>query len=172
MRIYFDVILMLLIFSWHILTSSTHYLPFYTNFYPSFVNSNFCLYLLYLNMDASPPAMPKKLRPFKAMVSPSNQHRSISPPPDIDIGVNSTPLPRSSGMFLLIHNMLPDNKTGFGDPVILVKKALMDIISTDDGKELADIDLVIIAGGQLQDHHSASAYLKLAKQVKILNSLP
>jgi hypothetical protein len=123
-------------------------------------------------MDTFPPVTPKKLRPFKAMVSPSNRHRSISPPPDIDIGVNSTPLPGSSGMFLLIRNVLPDNKTGFGDPIVLVKKALTDIISTDDGKELADIDLVVIAGGRPQDRHSASAYLELAQQVKMLDSVP
>jgi len=123
-------------------------------------------------MDTAPPVTPKKLHPFKAMVSPSNQHRSISPPPDIDIGVNSTPLPRSSRMFLLICNVLPDNKTSFGDSIILVKKALMEIISTDDGKELADIDLIVIASGQSQDCHSASAHLELAQQVKMLNSVP
>ena len=123
-------------------------------------------------MDTAPPVTPKKLRPFKAMVSPSNRHRSISPPPDIDIGINSTPLPGSSRMFLLVRNILPDNKTGFGDPVILVKKALTDIISTDDGKELADIDLVVIAGGRPQDRHSASAYLELAQKVKMLDPVP
>jgi len=94
-----------------------------------------------------PPITPKKLCPFMALVSPSNHHRSISPPPDIDIGVNSTPLPGSSGMFLLIRNVLPDNRTGFANLVTLVKKAVDDIINSDEGKELAEIAVEIIPGG-------------------------
>jgi len=106
------------------------------------------------------------------LVSPSNCHRSILPPPDIDIGVNSTPLPGSSGMFLLIHNVLPDNKTDFMKPVELVKKAIGEIISGDEGKELSDIVVEVIPSGRTQDPHSSSAYLKLAQEIKSLDSVP
>jgi hypothetical protein len=96
---------------------------------------------------SSLPVTPKKLCLFMHLVSPSNRQRSILPPPDIDIGVNSTPLPGSSGMFLLICNVLPDNKTGFTKPVELVKKAISEIISGDEGKELSDIAVEVIPGG-------------------------
>ena len=64
----------------------------------------------------------RKIRPYTPFVT---RRRSLSPPPDIDIGFNSTPLPSSSGMFLLVHNVLPstDKKAGFGRPVELVQKA-------------------------------------------------
>ena len=81
------------------------------------------------------------------LVSPSNCHRSISSPLDIDIGVNSTPLPGLSGMFLLICNVLPDSKTSFGKPVELVKKAINEIINADEGKELTDIAPEVFSGG-------------------------
>jgi hypothetical protein len=117
---------------------------------------------------SSLPITPKKLHPFMPLVSPSNCQRSISPPLDIDIGVNSTPLPGSSGMFLLIRNVLPDNKTSFGKPVELVKQAISEIISGDEGKELTDIALEVIPGGRMQDLHSSLAYLKLAQEIKCL----
>jgi hypothetical protein len=115
---------------------------------------------------------PNKLHPFTALISPSNCHRSISPPPDINISVNSTPLPGSSGMFLLIHNILPDNKTGFANPIELVKRAINKIMSCDKGKELADIAVEIIHGGQPQDPHCSSAYIELAQQIKTLDTIP
>jgi len=118
-----------------------------------------------------PLITPKKLCPFLALVSPSNCHRSISPPPDINIGINSTPLPSSSRMFLLIHNVLPDNKPSFANPGALVKKAINNIISSDEGKELADITVKIIPGSWPQDPHSSSAYLELAQEIKILDTL-
>jgi hypothetical protein len=82
---------------------------------------------------------PKKLRPFAPLIPLHNRQRSISPPPDIDKGVNSTLLPASSGMFLLVRNVLPADKPGFGKPVEMVKKAMADICCSDEGAELLDI---------------------------------
>jgi Reverse transcriptase (RNA-dependent DNA polymerase) len=119
-----------------------------------------------------PPITPKKLRPFTPLVSPFNRQKSISPPPDIDIGVNSTPLPSSSGMFLLIRNVLPPTNTGFAKPVDLVKKAISEITSTAEGKELADVSLSVIPGGRPQDAHCSSAYVELAQEIRLLDALP
>ena len=88
------------------------------------------------------------------LISPSNRQRSISLPPGIDIGVNSTPIPVSSDMFLLICNILPDSKMGFANPVLLTNKAISEIVSGDKWKELKNIAVVVISGGQMQDAHS------------------
>ena len=114
----------------------------------------------------------KPLCPFAPLVSHSNRQRSISPPPDIDCGVNNTPMPASSGMFLLIRNVLPDSKTAFGKPVEMVKKAIAEIIKSPDGKDLADITVLILPGGRVQDRYSSSAYLELAKEIRQLDSIP
>jgi len=74
-------------------------------------------------------------------------------------------------MFLLIRNVLPDNKTGFAKPVDLVKKAINEIISGDEGKELSDIAVEVIPGSQTQDPHSSSAYLELAQEIKTLDTV-
>ena len=67
------------------------------------------------------------------MIPAHNRQRSLSPPPDLNTGVNSTPLPASSGMFLLIRNVLPPNKSGFAKPVDLVREALAEVLHSDDG---------------------------------------
>ena len=115
-----------------------------------------------------PPITPRKLRPFAPLVSPYNRKKSLSPPPDLDIGVNSTPIAASSGMFLLIHNVLPD-KTGFGKPVEIIKKVLAEIVSIEQWKNLSDITLVIIPGGRSQDPHLSSAYIELDPEIRILD---
>jgi hypothetical protein len=115
---------------------------------------------------------PKKLRPFARFTPRSNRQRSISPPPDIDIGVNSTPLPASSGMFLLVRNVFPEDKPGFGKPVELVRKAIEEICASETGKELAEITLDVLPGGRPQDVNSASAYIELAQEIKALDHLP
>jgi hypothetical protein len=117
----------------------------------------------------SRPVTPKKLRLFTPLVSP--QKRNVSPPLDIDTGVNNTPLPGSSGMFLLIRNVLP-NKSGFAKPIELVETAINEIIQSDKGEKLAHITVVVIAGGRPQDPHSSSAYLELAQEIKSLDSVP
>lgn len=64
-------------------------------------------------------------------------------------------------MFLLIRN--PQNNTGFGKPVELVKEAIAEIVNPDNGKELSDITVIIILpGGCPQDSHSSSVHLELA----------
>ena len=88
------------------------------------------------------PVTPKKLRPFIPLVSPFNRKRSISPPPDIDIGVNRTPLHASSGMFLLIRNILPPTNTGFAKPVELVNQAIKEIISSAAGQHQENMKLL------------------------------
>ena len=118
------------------------------------------------------PITPKKICPFTPLVSPYNHKKSISPPPDINIGVNSTPLPSASGMFLLICNILPVTKTGFAKPIELVKKVISEIVASNEGCELACIPVVVILGGRPQDAHSSSAYLELAQEVRTLNTLP
>jgi hypothetical protein len=75
-------------------------------------------------------------------------------------------------MFLLIRNVLLDNNTGFGKPVELVKQAISEITSGDEGKELTDIALEVIPGGRTQDPHSSSAYLELALEIKTLETIP
>ena len=82
---------------------------------------------------SQPPVTPRKLRPFAPLVSPYNRKKSLSPPPDLDIGVNSTPIAASSGMFLLVRNVLPD-KSGFGKPVEIIKKVLAEIVSIEQWK--------------------------------------
>lgn len=62
-------------------------------------------------------------------------------------------------MFLLIRNILPLNKNGFGKPVELVKEAIAEIIGSDGGKELNDITVVVVPVGRPQDPHSSSAYM-------------
>jgi hypothetical protein len=116
------------------------------------------------------PVTPKKLRPFRPLISP--RKRSLSPPPDINIGFNSTPLPSSSGMLLLIRNVIPNNKTGFAKPVELVREAVHEIFTTDAGKDLVDISVLVVPGGRPLDPHSSSAYLKLSQDVKLLDSVP
>lgn len=120
-----------------------------------------------------PHSSPKKLRPFVPLVSLLNR-RSISPPPDILVynGTNSPPLPASSGMFLLVRNVLPDNKSGFGKPDELVREAIDEICNSDEGKELSEITLDVMAGGHPQDLHRASAYIELAREIKKLYPLP
>ena len=115
---------------------------------------------------------PKKLRPFAPLVPRTNRQRSISPPPDIDTGINSTPLPSSSGMFLLIRNVLPDNKTGFAKPVQLVNDAIAEILNSAEEKELTDVAVTVIAGGRAQDLHSVCAYLELAQEIRSLDPIP
>ena len=114
---------------------------------------------------------PRKIRPYTPFVT---RRRSLSPPPDIDIGCNSTPLPSSSGMFLLIRNVLPssDKRAGFGKPVDLVKKAIDEAIESSQGNELSDISVTVIPGGRPQDQHCSSAYLELAQEVKSLYPVP
>jgi hypothetical protein len=75
-------------------------------------------------------------------------------------------------MFLLIQNVLLDSKTGFTKLVELVKKVISEIISCDEGKELAKITVEVISGGCPQDPHSSSAYLKLAHEIKTLDNVP
>ena len=117
-----------------------------------------------------PESSPKKLRPYVPFVPRSNRQRNLSPPPDIDIGVNSTPLP--AGMFLLLRNVLPGDAPGFGKPVDLVKEAIAEISNTNEGKELAEITVDVIPGGHPQDFNSASAYLELAQEIKALDTVP
>ena len=57
-------------------------------------------------------------------------------------------------MFLLIRNILPDSKMGFANPVLLTNKAISEIVSGDKWKELKNIAVVVISGGQMQDAHS------------------
>ena len=59
-------------------------------------------------------------------------------------------------MFLLVRNVLPDNKPGSGKPVELVQKAI------DQGKELFEITVDVMVGGRSQDPHCASAYIELS----------
>ena len=121
-----------------------------------------------------PPPVPAlgKLRPFVPMIAAHNRQRSLSPPPDLNTGVNSTPLPASSGMFLLIRNVLPPNKSGFGKPVDLVKQALAEVLLADDEDLLAQVGVTVLPGGRLQDIHSSSAYLELSVETRQLDSLP
>ena len=121
-------------------------------------------------MSAS-PSPTKTLRPFKPLPPRSNRQRSISPPPDIDSGINSTPLPASSGMFLLVRNVLPTDKPGYGKPVDLVKKAIAEICETEEA-DLATISLDIVPGGRPQDPNCASAYIDLTHAIKLLDHLP
>lgn len=119
-----------------------------------------------------PHSSPRKLRPYTPLVSRSNRQRDLSPPPDLDIGVNMTPLPASSGMFLLLRNVLPGDAPGFGNPVDLVKKAIAEILNDDEGKELAEITVDVIPGGHPQDPNRSSAYLELAQEIKALDTVP
>ena len=114
---------------------------------------------------------PRKIRPYVPFVT---RRRSLSPPPDIDIGFISTPLPSSSGMFLLIRNVLPstEKRSGFSRPTELIQQAISEAIESSEGDELSDISVVVIPGGRPQDQHCASAYLELAQEVKSLNSVP
>jgi hypothetical protein len=75
-------------------------------------------------------------------------------------------------MFLLIRNVLPLTKTGFGKPVQLVKDALAEILTSDDGPDLADVAVTVIAAGRPIDPHSSSAYLELAHETRALDHLP
>ena len=115
---------------------------------------------------------PTKLRPFAPFVPTHNRQKSLSPPPDLSSGVNSTPLAASSGMFLLIRNVLPPSKTGFGKPINLVKDALTDVLTSDDGNHLADVYVTLVIGGRPQDTHSSSVYLELSQLTKSLDPLP
>jgi Reverse transcriptase (RNA-dependent DNA polymerase) len=116
---------------------------------------------------------PKKIRPFAPFIPSHNRLNSVSPPPDMSSGLNSTPLPASSGMFLLIRNVLPpNNKTGFGKPVELVTVALTEVLTSDDGNELVEVTVVLTAGGRPQDPHCSSVYLELSQQTKSLDPLP
>ena len=118
-----------------------------------------------------PPLTPRKLRPFVPLVSPYNRQKSLSPPPDLDSGVNSTPIPASSGMFLLVRNVLPD-KAGFGNPVDIVKKVLAEIVCVEQWKSLDDITLTVIPGGRPQDPHCSSVYLELDPEIRLLDPTP
>jgi hypothetical protein len=75
-------------------------------------------------------------------------------------------------MFLLVRNVLPDDKPGFEKPVKLVRKAIADICSSDDGNSLSEITLDLIPGGRPQDTHCASVYMELSQEIKTLDSLP
>ena len=99
---------------------------------------------------SQPPSTPRVFRPFVPLISPYNRKKSLSPPPDLDVGINRTPLPVSSGMFLLIRNVLPD-KTGFGKPVEIIKKVLAEIVAIEQWKSLNDITLSIIPGVRFAD---------------------
>ena len=61
-------------------------------------------------------------------------------------------------MFLLVRNVLPDNKPGSGKPVKLVRlgKAI------DEGEELSEITVDVMAGGRSLDPHCALAYIELS----------
>jgi hypothetical protein len=115
---------------------------------------------------------PTKLRPFARFYPTHSREKSLSPPPDLSSGVNSTPLPASSGMFLLIRNVLPPSKTGFGKPIDLVKQALTDVLASDYGTILMDVYVTLVAGGRPQDPHSSSVYLELSQHTKSLDPLP
>lgn len=115
---------------------------------------------------------PTRLRPFVPLVSSHNRQKSLSPPPDLSSGVNSTLLPGSSGMFLLIRNVLPSNRTGFGTPVELVREALAETLLAEHGNDLIDVGVSVLPGGRPQDTHSSSAYLELSYQTKSLDPLP
>lgn len=115
---------------------------------------------------------PRKLRAFAPLVASHNRQKSLSPPPDMNSGVNSTPLPASSGMFLLIRNILPQNKPGFGKPVELVNNALAEILLSDDGPALIDVGVTVLPGGRPMDPFSSSAYLELAHETRALDPLP
>jgi hypothetical protein len=114
----------------------------------------------------------RKLRPFVPLVASHNRQRSLSPPPDLNSGVNSTPLPASSGMFLLIRNVLLQTKTGFGKPVELVRDAIAEILLSDAGVELTDIAVSVFPAGRPMDTHSSSAYLELTHETQALDHLP
>ena len=75
-------------------------------------------------------------------------------------------------MFLLVRNVLPNDKPGFGKPVELVKMAIAEIIAADDELLLSDITLDIVPGGRPQDAHCSSAYIDLAHEVKTLDTVP
>lgn len=75
-------------------------------------------------------------------------------------------------MLLLIRNVLPNNKTGFAKPVELVNEAVREIVTSDAGKDLLDISVLVVPGGRSQDPHSSSAYLELTQDVKSLDSVP
>ena len=75
-------------------------------------------------------------------------------------------------MFLLVRNVFPLDKPGFGNPVALVKEAIDEISRTDEGKELAEITLDVLPGGRPQDPHCSSAYIELTKDIKLLDPLP
>jgi hypothetical protein len=115
---------------------------------------------------------PRKLRAFAPLTALHNRQKSLSPPPDMNSGVNSTPLPASSGMFLLIRNVLPQNKTGFGKPVDLVREALAKILQSEDGLELLDVGVTVVPAGRPMDPFSSSAYLELTHQTRALDPLP
>ena len=114
----------------------------------------------------------KKPCAFAALVSPSNHHQSISPPPNINTGVNITPLHSSSGMFLLIWNILPDMSTGFINPVKAVQQAADEIIVSQDMSELLEIPIEVTQGGRLQDLHSTSMYIDLSSVIKAMDTVP
>ena len=121
-----------------------------------------------------PPPIPPpgRLRPFVPLIAAHNRQRSLSPPPDLNTGVNNTPLPASSGMFLLIRNILPPNKPGFGKPVDLVREAIAEALLSDHENLLTEIGVAVIPGGRPQDVHSSSAYLELSIETRQRDPLP
>ena len=75
-------------------------------------------------------------------------------------------------MFLLICNVLPNNKTGFAKPVELVNDAIAEILIANAGTDLADVAVTIVPGGHAQDLHSLCVYLELAQEIKTLDPTP
>ena len=75
-------------------------------------------------------------------------------------------------MFLLIRNILPPTKTGFAKPVELVNAAIAEVLANPEEADLAGISVVVVPAGRPQDAHSSSAYLELAQEVRIIDSLP
>ena len=75
-------------------------------------------------------------------------------------------------MFLLVRNVFPLDRPGFGNPVALVKEAIDEISRTAEGKELAEITLDVLPGGRAQDPHCSSAYIELTKDIRLLDPLP
>ena len=67
---------------------------------------------------------------------------------------------------------LPDYKPIFGRPVELVRKAIAEITSTDEGKELPEITVDVMRGGRPKDSYWTSVYIELTQVTKILDPLP
>ena len=69
-------------------------------------------------------------------------------------------------MFLLVRNVLPDNKPGSGKPVELVRKAI------DQGKELFEIAVDVMVGGRSQDLSTGFCRYQLCRHHTRFKLLP